>query len=160
MLRSHFTCLTSFCVAVSEAYHMLQMLCQLFSQKNRGRCLPDPRRQLQSSAKASGLGRRETEITRRGASIGVAPARINRYIRGMKITDITAEQARKIAALLAITTNAFRAVVKGRRGTSSLRAIAIEKAAKRIGLDIRRESLNAGCAKCEFAKRCRKETTP
>jgi len=39
---------------------------------------------------------------------------------------------------------------------SSEAAIRVERAAKRMGKDVRRETLNAGCESCEFAKACRR----
>ena len=75
----------------------------------------------------------------------------------MKIKDLTPKQVHLIAdAMEEGSVNALRHLVSGRRGASAARAIAIEKAAARVGIDIPRESLNSGCAKCEFAKACRK----
>lgn len=76
----------------------------------------------------------------------------------MKLSDTTPEQQKRIAALMGGTTtyNSLRHIAAGRVGASASMAVAIERAAKRIGLDIPRESLNAGCRGCEFAKTCRK----
>lgn len=73
----------------------------------------------------------------------------------MKISDLTPEQVRELAALVPTTAGSLRQNVEQRRGASAQRAIAIERAASKLGLDIRRESLNPGCKQCEFAKQCR-----
>jgi len=73
----------------------------------------------------------------------------------MKLSDLTPKQTQELAPLVPTTPETMRQYVSGRRGVSSVRAIAIEKAAKKMGLDIRRETMNDGCAKCEFAKTCR-----
>lgn len=75
----------------------------------------------------------------------------------MKISDLTPEQVRELAPLVPTTPGSLRQYVENRRqGTSAQRAIAIERAASKLGLDIRRETLNSGCSQCEFAKTCRK----
>ena len=74
----------------------------------------------------------------------------------MKITDLTPQQVHLIADAMGTSANSIRHVTTGRRGVTAQRAIAIEKAAAKVGLEITRESLNAGCAKCEFARSCRK----
>lgn len=78
-------------------------------------------------------------------------------MKSISIKDLTPAQVRQIAEAMPNTTvNSLRHVVTGVRGVSSARAIAIEKAAATIGLSITRESLNPGCAKCEFARACRR----
>lgn len=75
----------------------------------------------------------------------------------MKIKSLTPAQVHQIADAIPNTSiNSLRHVLSGRRGASAARAIAIEKAAASVGIDLPREALNAGCAKCEFAKACRK----
>lgn len=74
----------------------------------------------------------------------------------MKIHKLTPTQVAEIAPLVPTTRDSLRHVVTGRRGVSADKAIAIEKAAGKVGLSITRESLNAGCAKCEFARQCRR----
>ena len=76
----------------------------------------------------------------------------------MKFSDTTPDQQRRIAALIGRGTSygSLRHIAAGRRGASAEMAVAIERAAARIGLSIPRESLNAGCKGCEFAKTCRK----
>lgn len=76
----------------------------------------------------------------------------------MKFQDTTAEQRRAIAKAMGgrATENSLRHVAKGRRGVSAEMAVAIERAAGAVGLDIRRESLSPTCAGCEFARTCRK----
>jgi DNA-binding transcriptional regulator YdaS (Cro superfamily) len=73
----------------------------------------------------------------------------------MKISTLTPEQIREVAPLVPTSEATLRQVVKGHRGVSAIKAIAIERAASKIGLAIPRESLNPGCAACEFAKACR-----
>lgn len=80
----------------------------------------------------------------------------------MKLSDLTPEQQRRIAALVqsatgrATTANSLRHAVKGRVGVGSDMAIAIEVAGRQIGLDLRREDMSTACGACEFAKQCRK----
>lgn len=74
----------------------------------------------------------------------------------MKISELTPEQIREMAPLVPTSEGSLRQVVTAHRGVSAERAIAVERAAAKIGLTIRRESLNTGCASCEFAKACRK----
>lgn len=73
----------------------------------------------------------------------------------MKISDLTPDQIREMAPLVPTSEGALRQNVSAHRGVSAQRAIAIERAASKIGLEIRRESLNTGCANCEFARACR-----
>jgi hypothetical protein len=77
-----------------------------------------------------------------------------------KITDLTADVLRKLSTLSGISYDMLRHYASGRRGTKSLTAIKIERAARRLRLDIRREDLNNGCAQCEFARACRKTAGP
>lgn len=83
------------------------------------------------------------------------------YIDAMNINECTPEQLRRIAALVSAATgrpttySSLRHAAKGRRGVSADMALAIERAAQQIGLDIRRETLASACAGCEFAHRCR-----
>lgn len=77
-----------------------------------------------------------------------------------KITDLTADVLRKLSALSGISYDMLRHYARGRRGIKSLTAIKIEKAARKLRLDIRREDLNTGCAQCEFARVCRKNAVP
>lgn len=72
------------------------------------------------------------------------------------IRRLTAEQLRQLSAKSGISYDMLRHYARGRRGIKSLTAINIEKAARKIGLDLRREDLNSGCARCEFARSCRK----
>lgn len=73
----------------------------------------------------------------------------------MKVSQLTPEQIRRLAPLVPTSIATLRQVAHGQRGVTALKAIAIERAAAKLGLDIRRESLNPGCANCEFAKACR-----
>lgn len=76
------------------------------------------------------------------------------------IRRLTAEQLRQLSAKSGISYDMLRHYASGRRGTKSLTAIKIERAARRLRLDIRREDLNNGCAQCEFARACRKSAGP
>lgn len=78
------------------------------------------------------------------------------YSASMNLIDLTPTQLKRLAALAKTTYGTLRHVAAGRRGMSSEAAIRIERGAKRMGLDVRRESLNAGCEMCEFAKACRR----
>jgi hypothetical protein len=74
----------------------------------------------------------------------------------MKLKDLTPLQRRRLAALTPCSEGALRHSSAGRRGISSLMAIRLERAARRMGLDIKREDMNSGCKVCEFARICRK----
>ena len=74
----------------------------------------------------------------------------------MKLDALTPVQLKRLAPLAKTSYAHLRHVAAGRRGVSSEMAIRVERAAKRMKLDLRREDLNAGCAGCEFAKKCRK----
>lgn len=76
------------------------------------------------------------------------------------IRRLTAEQLHKLSALTGISYDMLRHYARGRRGIKSLTAIRIERGARRLRLDIRREDLNSGCAQCEFARVCRKSAGP
>ena len=75
----------------------------------------------------------------------------------INIRRLTPEQLRQLSTKSSISYDMLRHYARGRRGIKSLTAILIERAARKLGLDIRREDLNSGCAKCEFAKACRKQ---
>jgi hypothetical protein len=74
----------------------------------------------------------------------------------MNLIDLTPLQRRRLAALAGCSEGALRHASAGRRGISSQMAIRLERAARRMGLVLRREDMNAGCKGCEFAKQCRK----
>ena len=82
----------------------------------------------------------------------------------MELNTCTPDQLRRIAALVSAATgrpttySSLRHAAKGRRGVSADMALAIERAAAQIGLDIRRETLASACAGCEYARRCRPST--
>lgn len=78
------------------------------------------------------------------------------YSASMNLVDFTPTQLKRLAALAKTTYGTLRHVAAGRRGMSSEAAIRVERAAKRMGKDVRRETLNAGCESCEFAKACRR----
>ena len=74
----------------------------------------------------------------------------------MKLIDLTPIQRRRLAALAGCSEGSLRHASAGRRGISSHMAIRLERAAKRMGVELHREDMNVGCKTCEFAKRCRK----
>jgi DNA-binding transcriptional regulator YdaS (Cro superfamily) len=74
----------------------------------------------------------------------------------MKFEDITVGQRKRIASLMGTSDGSLRHVHAGRRQASAETAIRIERAAKRIGLDIKRESLCEACGRCDLAKKARK----
>lgn len=74
----------------------------------------------------------------------------------MKVSQLTPEQIREMAPLVPTSEATLRQVAHGQRGVTAIKAIAIERAAAKIGLDIRRESMNDGCGACEFARTCRR----
>jgi DNA-binding transcriptional regulator YdaS (Cro superfamily) len=74
----------------------------------------------------------------------------------MKLSDITVAQRKRIAALAKTSDGALRHIQAGRRQASADMAIAVERAAKRVGLEIKREDLCAACGGCELARKARR----
>lgn len=74
-----------------------------------------------------------------------------------RLADLNAQQLKKLAPLAKTTYGTLRQVAAGHRSLSSMAAIAVEKAGRRIGLNLPRELHANGCATCEFARACRKE---
>ena len=54
------------------------------------------------------------------------------------------------SAITGISYDMLRHYASGRRGMKSLTAIKIERGARKLRIDLRREDLNDGCAQCEF----------
>lgn len=77
-----------------------------------------------------------------------------------KLIDLPASVLHKLSALTGISYDMLRHYARGRRGIKSLTAIRIERGARKLRLDLRREDLNDGCAQCEFARACRKSAGP
>ena len=77
-----------------------------------------------------------------------------------KITDLSAAMLHKLSALTGISYDMLRHYASGRRGMKSLTAIKIERGARKLRIELRREDLNDGCAQCEFARACRKSAGP
>jgi transcriptional regulator with XRE-family HTH domain len=73
----------------------------------------------------------------------------------MKLTDLPPKIRNQLADKAGVSRGTLRHVAAGRRNVSSEAAITLERAAWRIGLDLRREDMARGCASCEFARRCR-----
>ena len=74
----------------------------------------------------------------------------------MKLKDVTIEQRHQIADDAGISRDVLRHLQAGRRPIGPAVAGRIEKAAKRLGLDIRRESMCEACKGCDLAKKARK----
>jgi len=74
----------------------------------------------------------------------------------MKLKDLTPTQRAAIAKHAKLNADSVRQLSTGYRGASAKTAIRIERAAKKLGLEITRESLCDGCSMCEFAKAARK----
>ena len=73
-----------------------------------------------------------------------------------KLSQLKPTEREQIAELVPMDPGSVRNISAGRRKASALTAILIERAARKLGLDIRRESMCEGCRKCEFAKAARK----
>lgn len=73
-----------------------------------------------------------------------------------KLIDLPASVLHKLSALTGISYDMLRHYARGRRGIKPLTAIKIERGARKLRIDLRREDLNDGCAQCEFARACRK----
>jgi len=74
----------------------------------------------------------------------------------MRLIDLTREQLERLAAAVGTSYDTMRHYARGRRGVSAAKAIVIEKAAKRMRLDVQREDLCAACSGCELARKARK----
>jgi DNA-binding transcriptional regulator YdaS (Cro superfamily) len=74
----------------------------------------------------------------------------------MNISDLSPKDRKRLAALAGVSEGSLRHVAHGRRHVSSTTAILLERAAKRMGIDLRREQMARGCDVCEFARACRK----
>lgn len=75
----------------------------------------------------------------------------------MKLKDLTPTLRQKIAGQMAWASDAvLRHIQTGRRKASAEMAINIERAAKKVGIDLPRESLCDACGKCDLAKKARK----
>lgn len=74
-----------------------------------------------------------------------------------KLADITPETRRAIAVRAKTSDRMLQHIQVGRRQPSAMMAIRIERAAKKLGLDIRRESLCSACRGCDLARKARAE---
>lgn len=74
----------------------------------------------------------------------------------MKLKDVTVAQRHQIADTAGIDREVLRHLQAGRRPIGPAVAARIEKAAKRVKLDIRRESMCEACKGCDLAKKARK----
>jgi hypothetical protein len=73
------------------------------------------------------------------------------------ISGLTHRQLGRLAPLAKTTQGSLRGYQNGMRRMSAEMAIRVEKAAKRLGLNLPRELHAGGCSTCEFARICRKE---
>lgn len=73
------------------------------------------------------------------------------------ISSLTYKQLGRLAPLAKTSQDSLRGYQNGSRKMSSEMAIRVERAGKRIGLNLPRELHANGCAQCEFARICRKE---
>lgn len=71
-----------------------------------------------------------------------------------KLKNLDAPLRQKLAALVPTSDAMLRQYAAGTRTPSAGMAIRIERAAERMGLSIPRSQLAAGCATCEYARRC------
>lgn len=74
----------------------------------------------------------------------------------MKIIEIQVAQRKRLARLTGTTDKFLQHLQSGRRSASADMATRIEKSAKRMGLDVPRESLCAACGRCDLARKARK----
>ena len=72
-----------------------------------------------------------------------------------KLTDIDPATRKQLAGRAKTSDRMLQHIQVGRRQPSAMMAIRIERAAKKLGLDIRRESLCSACRGCDLAKRAR-----
>jgi DNA-binding transcriptional regulator YdaS (Cro superfamily) len=75
----------------------------------------------------------------------------------MDLSDLTPKQRAKLAEAVPTSPDVLRHIANGARQPSAAMAGAIERAAKKLKLDIRRESLCAACGRCELAQAARKK---
>lgn len=72
------------------------------------------------------------------------------------LKSLTTDQRRAVADSAGVLDDSLRLVQHGHRNMSAKQAIRIERAAKKVGVDLRREDLCAACGGCEFARAARK----
>lgn len=77
------------------------------------------------------------------------------YSDSMRIKDLTPAQRKSLAKAAGTSEGSIRQM-QTRRRPSSRMAIRLELAGRKLGLDLRREQMAAGCDSCEFARKCRK----
>lgn len=75
----------------------------------------------------------------------------------MKLDQLTPDQRQALADVTDTNADSIRHLGKSRRGASAVHAIKLEKGAKKIGIELRREDMCVGCAGCEFAKQARRK---
>jgi DNA-binding transcriptional regulator YdaS (Cro superfamily) len=75
----------------------------------------------------------------------------------MKLTELNPKQRAQLAKLVPTSADVLRHIATGARQPSAAMASAIERAAKKMKLDIQRETLCAACGLCELARAARKK---
>lgn len=78
-------------------------------------------------------------------------------IPAQTVADLSVDELKKLAVLSKASYMTLRHFAAGRRQMSSTMAIEVERAGKRMGLNLPRELHANGCRRCEFARQCRKE---
>jgi len=76
---------------------------------------------------------------------------------GTVLSGLTPGEREKLAKRVGTSVEVLRSYANGRRSASAARAIAIEKAAARLGHDVPRGSLCEACRTCEYARACLKK---
>jgi DNA-binding transcriptional regulator YdaS (Cro superfamily) len=75
----------------------------------------------------------------------------------MKLSELTPKQRAKLATLVPTSADVLRHIATGARQPSATMASAIERAAKKMKLEIQREALCTACGACELARLARKK---
>lgn len=75
----------------------------------------------------------------------------------MKLTDLTPDQLKRLAAEAGTSLKYLQHIVASRRSASVRMAARLEAAGRRLKLPLGRETLNADCKACPYLKACRKQ---
>lgn len=78
-------------------------------------------------------------------------------LRAMKLSDMTPKQRAALAELVPTSPDVLRHIASGARQPSASMASAIERAAKKLKVTVRREDLCDACGRCELARIARKK---
>lgn len=74
----------------------------------------------------------------------------------MNLQDLTPDQLADLAERVDSSLKTLQHYASGRRQPSAARAIELERAAKKMKLDLKRESMCDACRGCDLAKKARK----